>query len=139
MSTIIFAISFIYIWIIVFIYPPWHKVLRTANVYKTLLVTSILLSLLSFLSYDPAMEKSEKDMVFAASHLMLFLILYKVYDNYLLRIQKRHIFFYVKFNSVWKDNESDASSFVEGLMQFSLVIIPLVVCYFFRWIVIDLL
>ena len=127
------------LWSIILIYPPWHKVLRRELVYKTFLIISIIFSIISFCSYHSEMARNEKDMVFGASSLLLFLVFYKWCENYILKKYDRHLYFYVKYNTVWKDEESDHSTGIEFIMQFSLLLIPFIICWSLSYLFFEFL
>ncbi|WP_316832861.1 hypothetical protein [Pedobacter aquatilis] len=139
MITALFALGFAFIWAITIVHPPWHKILRRKQIFKTLFLASIISSGLCIVLYKGDLEKSEKTLVFGSFYLLIFLIFYKLVDNYILKKFNRHLYFSVKYNSVWNDEESDISTSLESLFQFFLVIIPLLFCWFLSWLILDFL
>jgi|SRR6218665_878561 len=129
-STFIFSLCFGFLWTIFAIYPPLHKVLRRRKNYNIFLVISIVLPIISLLSYDENNPNDHINMIFLSLLLLLFMILYKYFDAYIFKNYGRNLYLSVRYNSLWNDDESDQQTGVELLFQIMLLVAPLVFCGF---------
>ncbi|KOP37731.1 hypothetical protein DBB36_19170 [Flavobacterium sp. WLB] len=142
MENISLAISlfgFALVWFITLIYPPAHVILRKKKNYNRLFYFSILSVLLSILVYNNEMPQNRKETSFLALYLLFFLLMYRYFDNYILKRNNRNLYFKIKYNSVWNNEESDEATSIEEWFQFSLTILPIILCYALKYLVLDLL
>jgi hypothetical protein len=119
-----FILGFVFSWATVLVYPPLHRILRNKIIFYTLFLIATFLCIISFLLYDSMITKVDKQMSIASLYSIIFLVLYKIYNNLVLNKNGRNIYFYIKYNSVWGDGESDEATGFENLLQFSLLFIP---------------
>lgn len=135
-----FGLSFLFIWTTVLIYPSLHKILRNKRTFRVLLIISILLPIVSFLSYNEKIIWNEHTVHFYSFQLLIFLVLYKYYDNYIIKKHNRHIYFFTKYNRVlWTDEESDLITSTEFWLQYSLLLVPLIGSALFNWLILEIL
>lgn len=124
-------LSFAFIWLIALLYPPLHKILRNKKTYFGLLFFSILLTFSSIFFYEDDIFHNKTHTLQLSSCLLFFLILYKICDNVILKKYDRHMYFSIKYNSIWNDDESDHTQMLDGLFQFLLSIVPLILSWGF--------
>jgi hypothetical protein len=105
--------------------PKLHKVLRDNWTYYTLLIFSFLLILGVAAALSPKLDMIEKRNSFASLCPITFLILYRQFDNYIIRKLKRHIYFRTQYSTLFVDEESKEATSIEYLFQMLLFIIPL--------------
>ncbi|MCC9061918.1 hypothetical protein [Flavobacterium piscisymbiosum] len=131
-------IGFAFIWYVTLIYPPAHKILRDKKKYNMLFYFSILSPFLAITAYNSQMLENRKETSFLSLCLLIFLILYKYFDNYILKKNGRNLYFKVRYNSVWKDEESDKVTTLEECFNFILIILPLILCFALKYTILDL-
>ncbi|WP_428231463.1 hypothetical protein [Flavobacterium sp.] len=142
METISLAVSlmlFAFIWYITLVYPPAHRILRNKKTYNLFLYFSILSPILSIIAYNNGMLQNRKETSFLSLYFLIFLIMYKYFDNYILKKNGRNLYFKIKYNTVWNDEESDKTTSIEEWFQISLTILPLLLCYFLKYIILDII
>jgi|GEM_PF-4361139 len=141
METISLAASlmgFAFIWYITLVYPPAHRILRNKKTYNILFYVSILLPILAIIAYYNQIFRNIKETFFLSLYLFIFLILYKYFDTYILKKIDRNLYFKVRYNSVWKDEESDEVTSIEEWFNLILIILPPILCYALKYIIVDL-
>ncbi|PIF31578.1 hypothetical protein CLU81_2080 [Flavobacterium sp. 9] len=131
--------GFSFIWYITFVYPPAHRILRDKKTYNLFLYFSILTPILALIAYNDNMLQNRKETSFLSMYLLIFLIMYKYFDNYILKQNNRNLYFKKKYNSVWVDEESNEVTSIEEWFQFSLTILPLLFCYILKYIILDVI
>jgi len=131
--------GFAFIWYVTLIYPPAHRILRDIKTYRILFFFSMLLPILAIIAFNNQMLHNRKETSFLSLYLLIFLLIYKHLDNYILKRNGRNLYFTIKYNSVWNDEESDEATSIEGWFQFILTIFPLLLCYFLKYIVLDVI
>ena len=129
--TIIFVFAFI-------INPPWHKIFRNEKIYRNVLYISIFLPIVSFLTLLGEIE-NPKISVFVTFCPLLFLVLYKRFDNLILKKYNRHIIFQRKYNVIWKDDESDYATSLDNWYHFLISFIPPILSYGVGWITFEII
>ncbi|RKR10738.1 hypothetical protein C8C83_2417 [Flavobacterium sp. 90] len=142
METISVAASstgFAFIWYITLVYPPTHRILRNKKTYTLFLSFSILTPILAIIAYNDSMLQNRKETSFLSVYLLIFLIMYKYFDNYILKQNNRNLYFKKQYNSVWVDEESDEVTSIEEWIQFALTILPLLLCYILKYIILDVI
>lgn len=137
-SLITICLGFGFIWFITLIYPPAHKILREKKTYNLFLYFSILSPIFSITAYSNEMLQNRKETLFISLYLLFFLLMYKYCDNYILKKHQRNLYFKKKYNSVWHDQESDEVESIDEWFQFGLIIIPLILCYILKYLILDL-
>jgi len=137
LTTIIFCLCFGFLWVIFAIYPPLHKILRKQKTYLTFWILSIVFPIISFLSYDENKRRNEKDIIFCSLILLIFMILYRYFNMYILKKYGRNLYLSINYNSVWRDDESDDQTTLELLFQVLLLVVPLSFSYFLSYIFIE--
>ncbi|OXA86995.1 Uncharacterised protein [Flavobacterium hibernum] len=138
-SLIASLVGFAFIWYVTLIYPPAHRILRDKKTYNLFLYFSILTPILAIIAYNDSMLQNRKETSFLSIYLLIFLIMYKYFDNYILKQNNRNIYFKKKYNSVWVDKESNEVTTIEEWFQFSLTILPLLFCYILKYIILDVI
>lgn len=131
--------GFAFIWYITLVYPPAHRILRDKKTYNLFLYFSILTPILALIAYNDNMLQNRKETSFLSMYLLIFLIMYKYFDNYILKQNNRNLYFKKKYNSVWVDEESNEVTSIEEWFQFSLTILPLLFCYILKYIILDVI
>lgn len=125
MISIALFISIFFIVIPTMIDPRMHKVLRDNWIYYTLLILSFLLILGVVATLSPKLDVTDKINSFASLCPITFLILYKQFDNYIIRKFKRHIYFRTQYSTLFVNEESKEATTIEYIFQMLLFIIPL--------------
>jgi hypothetical protein len=139
MNGIIFALSCAFIFIPT-IFPSTHKVLRKQKEFKYILFFAISLPVfsISLLIFDP--DEIENHNSFMSLSPLFFILLYKYYDNIILRKYGRHIYFFIRYNhALYSDDESDESTSLKLWLQLSLTIFPFLLSAFINFIILDLI
>lgn len=129
--TIIFVFAFI-------INSPWHKIFRNKKTYNYILYISIFLPIVSFLTLFGEVE-NPRISAFVTLYPFIFLILYRHFDNLILKKYNRHLIFRRKYNVIWKDNESDYATSTDNLYQFLISFIPIILPYGIGWIIFEII
>jgi hypothetical protein len=140
MNGIIFALSFAFVVIPTILFPSTHKVLRKQKEFKYILFFTISLPIFSILLliFDP--DEIENHNSFMSLSPLFFVLLYKYYDNIILRKYGRHIYFFVRNNHVlYSDDESDESTSLELWLKLSLSIFPFLLSALINFIILDLI
>ena len=137
-STIIFIICFICLWLFIALYPPSHKILRKRKTYNTFLITSILSPIITLLSYDKNDEVYSKNIFWGSFFFIIFILLYKYFDNYIIKKHERNLILAIKFNEFWHDDESDKQTSIELLFQILLLGIPIFYILLSNYLVMNL-
>ncbi|MFH7002791.1 hypothetical protein [Flavobacterium bizetiae] len=130
--------GFAFIWYITIVYPPAHRILRNKKTYNIFLFFSILSPILAITVYNSQMLQNRKETAFLSLYLLIFLVLYKYFDNCIFKKNGRNIYFKVRYNSVWKDEESDKVTSREEWFNFILIFLPLILCYALKYLILDL-
>lgn len=138
-SLITICIGFGFIWFVIFVHPPAHRILREKKTYNLFLYFSILSPIFSIIAYNSEMLQNRKETLFISLYLLFFLLMYKCCDNYILKKYRHNIYFKRKYNTVWNDPESDEAQSLEEWFQFGLVIIPLILCYILKYLILDII
>jgi hypothetical protein len=136
-SLITICIGFGFVWFVTLVHPPTHRILREKKTYNMLFYFSILSPLFSIIAYNIEMSLKRKEVLFMSLYLLFFLLMYKYFDNYILKKYQRNLYFKKKYNSVWHDQESDEVESIEEWFQFGLTILPLILCYILKYLIID--
>jgi hypothetical protein len=118
-------------------HPPTHKILRKKKTYNMLFYFSISSPIFSIIAYNNEMSLKRKEVLFMSLYLLFFLLMHKYFDNYILKKYQRNLYFKKKYNSVWHDPESDEVESIEEWFQFALTILPLLLCYTLKYLIID--
>ena len=120
---IIISTYFVSFLFMLFWFTPFYKYLRNSNVYFALL----------FLSFLPIIYLAIRftDFTFIPQFTAILnplsnLLLYKLFDNIILKKYKRHIYFYRKYST---DIESIESTWLEFLFQMILFSSPLLLAW----------
>ncbi|NDK56665.1 hypothetical protein [Pontibacter fetidus] len=116
-------LTLFFVWIPTFIAPPTHKYLRNNIVYACCTIVAILIFGWSIANYNQTTSPIEKSHIPLYVSPIVFLILYKVFDNIVQRRLGRHIYFWMKF---MRNKESVEQTFFEWLLQMVLVFVPLI-------------
>ncbi|MEK8181246.1 hypothetical protein WMW71_12915 [Flavobacterium buctense] len=122
-------ISFFAIFVPTLIFPQSHKILRNKSNYIAILVMCIVLLILSINALTITSTELEKQNALSPICPIVFLLLYKVFDKVCLKKYGRNMYFHIKHNYFWEDGESEEATWLEFLLQFSLLIIP----FMFWW------
>jgi hypothetical protein len=56
---------------------------------------------------------------------IIYLVIYKNFDNIILKKYNRHLIYTVKYNVVWVDDESEES--LDNLFEFLLIMVPILI------------
>jgi hypothetical protein len=139
MSLTISLFGCAFVWFVTFIYPPAHKILRDKKNYSRLFYFSILSIMFSIIVYNNEMAQNRKETSFLAMYLFFFLLIYRYFDNYIIKRNGRNLYFKIKYNSVWDNEESYETTSLEEWFQFTLAILPLLLCYILKFIILDLI
>ena len=131
------ALSIIFVFAFI-INPPLHKIFRNKKTYNYFLFFSIILPLISFLTLFGEIEKQKLSFFITLSPL-IFLLLYKYFDNRILKKFNRNIYFYNKYNVLWKDEESDYTTSTDNWFQFVISLAPLFLLYGIGWITLEII
>lgn len=123
-SSIVFNVCLFCMWLFVAVYPPIHKIFRKRKTYNTFLITSILLPIITILTYNKTDEVYSKNIFFGSFFFMIFMLLYRYFDNYILRKYQRNLILSIRFNDFWQDEESNQQTSIELLFQLLLLGIP---------------
>lgn len=120
-------LSFGFILILTEFFPIGHKFLRLKYNYNSIFITSLIISILCiYLYYFTDNGKTEKVNMWSPVSVVIFLLLYKLFDYIILKIYNRNLFFYIEHNrNTFDDEESDKSSFLDIAFQLLLLIIPI--------------
>ncbi len=137
-NKIVVAISILFIWLPLG-FPSVHKILRNKKIYNSFLFLSILLPIISFATWYNGINNNQKSSSFMTFCPILFLILYKFFDNIILKKYNRHIYFYRRYNIICKDVESDYAKSIDRWFQFLVIIIPMISCGVASWIILKIL
>ena len=129
--TIIFVFAFI-------INPPWHKIFRNEKTYRIVLYISIFFPIVAFLTLFGEVE-NPRISVFVTFYPLIFLILYRHFDNLIFKKFNRHIIFQRKYNVIWKDDESDYATSSDSWYQFLICFIPIVLSYGIGWFIFEII
>ena len=106
-------------------FPPTHKILRNKSTYIVILFMWFVILIISIKTLTHNSTESEKQFALSPICPLLFLMLYKVFDKVCLKRYGRNIYFQLEYNRFWEDDEADEATFLELLLQYSLLIIPL--------------
>lgn len=118
--------------------PPWHKIFRNKKTYNCILYISILLPIVSFLTLFGEVE-NQRISVFVTLYPFIFLILYRHFDNLILKKYNRHLIFSREYNVIWKDDESDYATSTDNLYHFLISFIPIILSYGTGWIIFEII
>ena len=120
-------LSFGFILILTEVFPIGHKFLRLKHNFNQIFITSLIISILCIcLYYFTENGKTEKLNMWSPLSVVIFLLLYKLFDNIILKIYNRNLFFFIEHNrNTFDDEESEKSSFLDIVFQFLLLIIPI--------------
>ncbi len=129
--TIIFVFAFI-------INPPWHKVFRNKKKYNIILGISIFLPIISFLTLFGEVENPRISM-FVTFYPFIFLLLYRHYDDLILKKYNRHLIFRREYNVIWKDDESDYATSLDDRYHFLISFIPIILPSIIGWIIFEII
>jgi len=132
---VLLSIFPIFLW--TFIHPQGHKLLRNPANYIAILVLTLALLIASATSFECNLKAFEKRNILAPISLLAFLFLYKLCDKLCIKKYGRHMFFSVRYNSVWQDGESDESTFFESILQMLLIFAPLLVWQGLSWLILQ--
>lgn len=130
-------LSFGFILILTEIFPIGHKFLRLRNNYNPIFFTSLIISILCIcLYYFTENGKTEKLNMWSPTSVVIFLLLYKLFDYTTLKIYNRNLFFFIEHNrNTFDDEESEKSSFLDFIFQVLLLVIPIGAIFFILKIV----
>jgi hypothetical protein len=124
-KTFMFTLCFILIWLFTAVYPPLHKILRKQKTYYVFLIIAIALPIVTFFSLSKNYDNNSQK-IFPTFFFLIFMLLYKYFDNYILKKYRRNLILSIKFNHFfWEDNESDKQTSTELLFQLLLLGVPL--------------
>jgi len=101
------------------------KLLRERLYFNLLLGISIFLSILYFSQID-FKNKDHWIKLFLIFYTIIFLLIYRLVDNYYLKTYKRHLIFASKYNFPY-DSEFDQQSFTEIFYQVIFAIFPFLI------------
>ncbi|PXY38751.1 hypothetical protein DMB65_21290 [Flavobacterium cheongpyeongense] len=77
------------------------------------------------MSYDKNEEVYSKNIFYGSFFFLIFLLLYKYFDNYILKKNQRNLILSIRFNNFWQDEESEKQTSLELFFQISLLGIPI--------------
>ncbi len=129
--SIIFTFAFI-------LHPPWHKSFRNEKTYNYFLYFSVILPIVALLTLFGKVE-NQKISVVITFYPIIFLLLYKYFDNRILKKYNRHLIFTVKYNVVWKDDESDYATSTDNWYHLLVCLIPIFLPYGIGWIIFEII
>ena len=129
--TIIFVFAFI-------INPPWHKIFRNRKTYNYILYISIFLPIVSFLTLFGEVE-NPKISVFVTFYPLIFIVLYRHFDNIILKKYNRNLIFKRKYNVIWKDDESDYATSTDNWYQFFISFCPIILPNGIGWVIFKII
>ncbi len=138
-SLITICMGYGFIWFVTFVHPPAHRILREKKTYNLFLCFSVLSPIISITAYNPQMLQNRKETLFISLYLLFFLLIYKYCDTYILRKYGRNLYFKKKYNTVWNDQESDEAQSLDEWFQYCLAIIPLILCYILKYLILDII
>jgi hypothetical protein len=107
--------------------PPVHKILRNRKTYAGFMCFSILLPIISFVTWNIDLPENEKSSAFMAFYPIIYLVMYNIFDNLILKKYNRHLIYTVKYNVIRVDDESDNAKSLDNLFEFLLVMVPLLI------------
>jgi len=99
------------------VYPKCHKLLNDIKYYLIAVSFAVILLLAnSYLEYKSDLEDSKEKILsyFTFINPLVFLILYKLFDTFILKIYKRHIYFRTRGGT---DIESRKATWLEFTLQ----------------------
>lgn len=120
-----------------FVLPHTLRIFRLPRMYNRALIISILLLGIGIaFEFDESYDCLEKRNLLYPSYGILFLILYKIADNFIQKRLGRNMFYL----TLWqlKDEESIKSTNLENLIQYINMIATFSVPYFVSWGIIKL-
>jgi hypothetical protein len=123
---IILALSIIFMWAPM-LRPPVHKILRNRKTYAGFMYFSILLPIISFATWNIDLSENDKSSTFMAFYPIIYLVIYKNFDNIILKKYNRHLIYTVKYNVVWVDDESENAKSLDNLFEFLLIMVPILI------------
>ena len=88
---------------------------------------SILLPIISFATWNIDLPENEKSSAFMAFYPIIYLVMYKIFDNIILKKYNRHLIYTVKYNVLWVDDESDNAKSLDNLFEFLLIMVPILI------------
>ena len=131
MITIIFVFAFI-------INPPGHKMFRNKRTYKIILIISTFLPIVALLTLFREV-KNPKISSFITFYPFIFLILYRHFENLILKKHQRHLIFKRKYHVLWRDDESDFATSSDNWFQFLISFIPIILPFGISWIIFEII
>ncbi len=123
----IFIFSFFSVWFANLLYSPIHKYLRDNRVYFTLLIVAIVMLVVSSYQVEENWENYQKTNALGPILLISYLLLYKLADFIALKKYNRHMYFSCRISNYIGTQESEEATWLEFLMQFSLLMISMLV------------
>jgi predicted neutral ceramidase superfamily lipid hydrolase len=123
---IILILSIIFMWAPM-LRPPVHKILRNRKTYTGFMYFSVLLPIISFATWNIDLSEKEKSSAFMAFYPIIYLFVYKIFDNIILKKYNRHLIYTVQYNVVWVDDESDNAKSLDNLFEFLLIMVPILI------------
>ena len=123
------ALAFGYIWFSIMLFPSLHRILRNIKVYVMFLVFSIALPIASINYYGKEIIDTKKEGDLMSFYLLLYLIMYKYFDNIILKKHNRHLYFHIRNDDFWGETESMESKGIEHFYQFVLILFPAILMY----------
>ncbi|AKQ45871.1 hypothetical protein TH63_09810 [Rufibacter radiotolerans] len=116
-------LALFFVWIPTFVVPPTHKYLRNNTVYICCIIVAISIFGWSLENYSPNLPQIEKSHMPLYISPLVFLILYKLFDNIIQKRLERHMYFRMKYMS---NKESEEQTWFEWLLQMVLGFVPLI-------------
>ena len=125
LNALFFFVSLLGMWCITFLYSPLHKYLRNYKVFRSFLILSILMMIISICLIKGDWDSQRKLNSFSSIVIIIYLFLYKLVDFISIKKYNRHIYFNSKFSGYFKDEEWKESTWLEFFMQISILLIPI--------------
>ena len=121
-----------------FVLPHTLRIFRLSRMYKRTLIISIALFLIGIgLQFDDDYNCLERQNLFYPVYGILFLLFYKLSDNFILRKKKGHMYYLTMWQI--KDEESSKSTGLENILQFVNFVCTLTLSYYGSILIIKLL
>ncbi|MFN3967932.1 hypothetical protein [Flavobacterium sp.] len=119
-----------------FALPHTLRIFRLPRMYKRALIISIVLLVIGIvLQFDDSFDCLERRNLFYPVYGILYLLLYKISDNFILKKKGRNMYYLTMWQL--KDEESGKSTNIENLIQYANFIICLCTSYYGSMLIIK--
>lgn len=101
--------------------PYSHRLFRYKLSFFFLLAFALFIAFIGYNLYDEELERDEKLKLLVSLGPVTFCALYRLFDFMMINFNNRHLHFYVRWNLMPHDPESDKSTSLDYLFQFILM------------------